>query len=155
MEILQTKLSIYSCRSLKNCDDRNSTIVSNRLGHVLICLQSTTHVFILVVLPVLTSQIRYGYFTISITIHSWPGKTRFASRRTILCHDLFPFINSISIRYAYVAVVLCFVLVILLYYKSPLVSRDGFTHILQDYFTSTGAILRLPRCQWSNPEKYG
>ena len=30
-----------------------------------------------------------------------------------------------------------------------------FTHILQDHFTSTGAIIRLPQCQWSNPEGYG
>ena len=27
--------------------------------------------------------------------------------------------------------------------------------ILQDYFTGTGAILWLPQCQWSNPERYG
>ena len=27
-----------------------------------------------------------------------------------------------------------------------------YTHTLQGYFTGTGAILRLPRCQWSNPE---
>ena len=30
-----------------------------------------------------------------------------------------------------------------------------FTHILQDYLTSTGAVERLPQCQWSNPEEYG
>ena len=28
------------------------------------------------------------------------------------------------------------------------------THILQGYFTGTGAILGLPQCQWSNPEEY-
>ena len=28
------------------------------------------------------------------------------------------------------------------------------THILQGYFTGTGAIIRLPQCQWSNPEEY-
>ena len=26
-----------------------------------------------------------------------------------------------------------------------------FTHILQGYFTGTGAIMYLPQCQWSNP----
>ena len=31
----------------------------------------------------------------------------------------------------------------------------NFTHILQGYFTGTGAILWLPQCQWSNPEGYG
>ena len=29
-----------------------------------------------------------------------------------------------------------------------------FTHILQDYFTGTGAILWLPQCQLSNLEGY-
>ena len=31
----------------------------------------------------------------------------------------------------------------------------NFTHILQGCFTSTGAIKRLPQCQWSKPEEYG
>ena len=30
-----------------------------------------------------------------------------------------------------------------------------FINILQGYFTGTGAIIRLPHCQWSNPEEYG
>ena len=30
-----------------------------------------------------------------------------------------------------------------------------FTHILQAYFTGTGAIVWLPQCQWSNHEGYG
>ena len=38
----------------------------------------------------------------------------------------------------------------------PLVgSSDLMTHILQDYFTGTGAIVWLPQCQWNNPEGYG
>ena len=32
---------------------------------------------------------------------------------------------------------------------------SDFTHILQGYFTGTGAIKWLPQCQWSNPEEYG
>ena len=28
-------------------------------------------------------------------------------------------------------------------------------HIIQGSFTATGAIIRLPQCQWSNPEGYG
>ena len=31
---------------------------------------------------------------------------------------------------------------------------DTFTHILQGYFTGTGAIIGLPLCLWSNPEGY-
>ena len=30
-----------------------------------------------------------------------------------------------------------------------------FYHILQGYFTGTGAIIWLPQCQWSNPEGDG
>ena len=29
------------------------------------------------------------------------------------------------------------------------------THLIQDYFTGTGAIVWLPQCQWSNLELYG
>ena len=32
---------------------------------------------------------------------------------------------------------------------------DFFTLIFQACFTGTGAIMWLPQCQWSNPEKYG
>ena len=34
------------------------------------------------------------------------------------------------------------------------VCGSRFTHILQGYFTGTGAIKWLPQCQWSNPEGY-
>ena len=30
-----------------------------------------------------------------------------------------------------------------------------FIHIHQAYFTGTGAIVRLPQCQWSKPDGYG
>ena len=30
-----------------------------------------------------------------------------------------------------------------------------YIYIIQGYFTGTGVILRLPQCQWSNPEGYG
>ena len=46
---------------------------------------------------------------------------------------------------------------VLLYciYVIHVVPRDSFTHILQGYFTGTGAIVWLPQCLWSNPEEYG
>ena len=34
-------------------------------------------------------------------------------------------------------------------------SPVDFTHIPQDGFTGTGAILRLRQCQWRNPDEYG
>ena len=39
-------------------------------------------------------------------------------------------------------------------FSSGLISVD-FIHILQGYFTGTGAIIWLPQCQWSNLEGYG
>ena len=33
-------------------------------------------------------------------------------------------------------------------------SWDPLTHILQGYFTGTGAVIWLPQCQWHNPEEY-
>ena len=33
-------------------------------------------------------------------------------------------------------------------------SMGDFAHILQGYFTGTGAIIWLPQCLWSNPEGY-
>ena len=46
---------------------------------------------------------------------------------------------------------LCFVVIL-----SPVLveSSDRFAYVLQDCFTDTGAIMRLPQCQWSNPEEY-
>ena len=42
-----------------------------------------------------------------------------------------------------------FVMIILLF----VVEKSGlFAHIVQGYFTGTGAIIWLPQCQWSNPE---
>ena len=48
-------------------------------------------------------------------------------------------------------VVLC---LLWLYYGFLVDSYHPFSHILQGYFTGTGAIM-LPQCQWSNPEGYG
>ena len=36
-------------------------------------------------------------------------------------------------------------------FRGGLVWAD-FTHILQGYFTGTGAIIGLPQCQWGDPE---
>ena len=42
-----------------------------------------------------------------------------------------------------------------IHYDLQLNSCHSFTHILQSCFTGTGAIIRLPQCQWSNPAGYG
>ena len=55
--------------------------------------------------------------------------------------------SSFYILSIYISISFCFFL-------RSVVMID-FTHILQGCFTGTGAIARLPQCQWSNPEEYG
>ena len=55
-------------------------------------------------------------------------------------------------KYAYGFVVLCFVVVM----QSVIMnSHEVFIHIHQGCFAGTGAIVRLPQCQWSKPDGYG
>ena len=55
-------------------------------------------------------------------------------------------------KYAHGFVVLCFVVVMQSFIMN---SHEIFIHIHQGYFAGTGAILRLPQCQWSKPDGYG
>ena len=55
-------------------------------------------------------------------------------------------------KYAHGFVVLCFVVVM----QSLIMnSHEVFIHIHQGCFAGTGAIVRLPQCQWSKPDGYG
>ena len=47
---------------------------------------------------------------------------------------------------------LCFVVVMQSFIKN---SHEVFIHIHQDCFAGTGAIVRLPQCQWSKPDGHG
>ena len=49
-------------------------------------------------------------------------------------------------------VVLCFVVVM---QSLIMYSHEVFIHIHQGCFAGTGAIVRLPQCQWSKPDGYG
>ena len=55
-------------------------------------------------------------------------------------------------KYAHGFVVLCFVVVMQSFIMN---SHEVFTHIHQGCFAGTGAIIRLPQCQWSKPGGYG
>ena len=55
-------------------------------------------------------------------------------------------------KYAHGFVVLCFVVVIQSFIMN---SHEVFIHIHQGCFAGTGAIVRLPQCQWSKPDGYG
>ena len=55
-------------------------------------------------------------------------------------------------QYAHGFVVLCFVVVMQSFIMN---SHEAFIHIHQGCFAGTGAIVRLPQCQWSKPDGYG
>ena len=55
-------------------------------------------------------------------------------------------------KYAHGFVVLCFVVVMQSFIMN---SHEVFIHIHQGCFTGTGAIVRLPQCQWNKPDGYG
>ena len=55
-------------------------------------------------------------------------------------------------KYAHGFVVLCFVVVMQSFIMN---SHEVFIHIHQGCLAGTGAIVRLPQCQWSKPDGYG
>ena len=55
-------------------------------------------------------------------------------------------------KYAYGFVVFCFVVVTQSFIMN---THEVFIHIHQGCFAGTGAIVRLPQCQWSKPDGYG
>ena len=55
-------------------------------------------------------------------------------------------------EYAHGFVVLCFVVVMQSFIMN---SHEVFIHIHQGCFAGSGAIVRLPQCQWSKPDGYG
>ena len=55
-------------------------------------------------------------------------------------------------KYAHGCVVLCFVVGMQSFIIN---SHEVFIHIHQGCFAGTGAIARLPQCQWSKPDGYG
>ena len=54
-------------------------------------------------------------------------------------------------KFAHGFVVLCFVVVMQSFMMN---SHEVFIHIHQGCFAGTGAIVRLPQCQWSKPDGY-
>ena len=57
----------------------------------------------------------------------------------------------VQVKYAHSFVVLCFVVVMQSFIMN---SHEVFIHIHQSCFAGTGAIVRLPQCQWSKPDGY-
>ena len=73
--------------------------------------------------------------------------------REIWCLDGFTLVNTVyPKKYAHGFVVLCFVVFMQSFIMN---SHEVFIHIHQGCFAGTGAIFRLPQCQWSKPDGYG
>ena len=64
----------------------------------------------------------------------------------------FPLCTVYPKKYAQGFVVLCFVVVMQSFIMN---SHEVFIHIHQGCFAGTGAIVRLPQCQWSKSDGYG
>ena len=75
------------------------------------------------------------------------------TKPSILCHHFacwYPSINASTVypkKYAHGFVALCFIVITQSFIMN---SHEVFIHIHQGCFAGTGAIVRLPQCQWSN-----
>ena len=75
------------------------------------------------------------------------------STYSFIAHQAPAFIFTVYPKtYAHGFVVLCFVVVMQSFIMN---SHEVFIHIHQGCFAGTGAIVRLPQCQWSKPDGYG
>ena len=114
------------------------------------------------VLKIWRLMISYDYdiFSLSEMSPCLPN-TEFCSWKLVLCllllwytipstcplrHTVYPK------KYAHGFVVLCFVVVMQSFIMNL---HEVFIHIHQGCFAGTGAIVRLPQCQWSKPDGYG
>ena len=96
-----------------------------------------------------------GYSIDNVTLRIWEF-SNFTSRHTVgIAGDdiLFYILDTVyPKKYAHGFVVLCFVVVMQSFIMN---SYEVFIHIHQGCFAGTGAIVRLPQCQWSKPDGYG
>ena len=81
-----------------------------------------------------------------------PVPVKLCEQRAWVSHYILPNIIDLTTvypkKYAHGFVVLCFVVVMQSFIMN---SHEVFIHIHQGCFAGTGAIVRLPQCQWSKP----
>ena len=75
---------------------------------------------------------------------------RHIARFVKVAHEQHPY-TVYPKKYAHGFVVLYFVVVMQSFIMN---SHEVFIHFHQGYFAGTGAIVRLPQCQWSKPDGY-
>ena len=88
-----------------------------------------------------------------IHLQTFQNCLRVRYRMPFSYHGLRQLLNTVyPKKYAHGFVVLCFVVVMQSFIMN---SHEVFIHIHQGCFAGTGAIVRLPQCQWSKPDGYG
>ena len=80
----------------------------------------------------------------------WTHSKLQQNRTMCMCLELYYNCRFIYTLHGFV--VLCFVVVMQSFIMN---SHEVFIHIHQGCFAGTGAIVRLPQCQWSKPDGYG
>ena len=83
---------------------------------------------------------------------NWPAKSKDMAHNIPYEACQIPESTVYPNKYAHCFVVLCFVVVMQSFIMN---SHEVFIHIHQGCFAGTGAIVRLPQCQWSKPDGYG
>ena len=108
------------------------------------------------VLPMTTklvSTASVGWCYWSLTLITASGKKVLVCKKQSYNHNKTKLTNKVyPKKYAHGFVVLCFVVVMQSFIMN---SHEVFIHIHQGCFAGTGAIVRLPQCQWSKPDGYG
>ena len=88
-----------------------------------------------------------------LKIYSCINDQRYNGICIIMIHSIYHFsLQYIPRNIHTVFFVLCFVVVMQSFIMN---SHEVFIHIHQGCFAGTGAIVRLPQCQWSKPDGYG
>ena len=96
-------------------------------------------------------QIPYGRIRYLASYMAWYAP-RYHTSFTTYCISHNTACTVYPKKYAHGFVVLCFVVVMQSFIVN---SHEVFIHIHQGCFAGTGAIVRLPQCQWSKPDGYG
>ena len=87
-----------------------------------------------------------------VSVAMWfPAHTNILRLFPISIKRIAPITTVYPKKYAHGFVVLCFVVVMQSFIMN---SHEVFIHIHQGCFAGTGAIVRLPQCQWSKPDGY-
>ena len=95
------------------------------------------------------SYIYHSALLVTLIVTTTPIENIVLVRYVLPCYFL---VTVYPKKYSHGFVVLCFVVVTQSFIMN---SHEVFIHIHQGCFAGTGAIVRLPQCQWSKPDRYG